>query len=85
MSVVLLAGAVAYGLEMKMHSTTNIAMIATLIHLLMNGSQVLKNIVRDTVAFETFFLINIVIILSYLRFLSWKLIMTPIADHTYLI
>ena len=51
MSVILLAGAVAYGLEMKLHSTGNIAMIATVIHLLMNGSQVLKNIVRETVAF----------------------------------
>ena len=66
MSVVLLAGAVSYGLQMKMHSTANIAVIATLILLLMNGSQVLKNIVRDTVAFETFFLINIVIIYTTL-------------------
>jgi len=46
---------------MKIHdNTSNIAMIATSIHLLMNGSQVLKNIVKDTVTFESFFLINLV-------------------------
>ena len=52
MSVLLLAGAVFYGLEMKVHNNqSNIAMIATEIHLLMNGSQVLKNIVKDSVSF----------------------------------
>lgn len=62
MSVLLLAGAVSYGLEMKVHNTgSNIALIATSIHLLMNGSTVLKNIVKDTISFETFFLINLVI------------------------
>jgi hypothetical protein len=61
MSVLLLATTVSYGLDMKMHhSASNIALIATSIHLLMNGSQVLKNIVKDTISFESFFSINIV-------------------------
>ena len=61
MSIILLACAVFYGLDMKIHhSSSKIALIATGIHLLMNGSQVLKNIVKDSVAFESFFLINIV-------------------------
>jgi hypothetical protein len=47
MSVVLLSVIVAYGMKMKMHNNRhNIALIATTIHLLMNGSQVLKNIVK---------------------------------------
>ena len=40
-------------------AASNIALIATSIHLLMNGSQVLRNIVKDTVTFESFFLINL--------------------------
>lgn len=57
----LLASIVYYGLEMKIHNTrANIALIATSIHLLMNGSQVLKNILKETINFETFFNINLI-------------------------
>lgn len=57
----LLASIVYYGLESKVHHTrSNMALIATSIHLLMNGSQVLKNILKETINFETFFRINLV-------------------------
>lgn len=47
MGNILLATIVYYGLEMKIHhSRANIALIATSIHLLMNGSQVLKTILK---------------------------------------
>lgn len=60
MGNILLASIVYYGLEMKIHNTrSNIALIATSIHLLMNGSQVLKNILKETINFETFFDINL--------------------------
>lgn len=51
-SVMLLSAAVSYGLDLKMHSyRTNLAIIATSIHLLMNASQVLKSLVKDTIGF----------------------------------
>ena len=60
-SVVILSTLVFYGLKLKMHEARdNIALIATSIHLLLNGSVVLKNIVRDSVTFFNFFTINIV-------------------------
>jgi len=61
MGNLLLASIVYYGLESKVHhSRSNMALIATSIHLLMNGSQVLKNILKETINFETFFKINLV-------------------------
>ena len=61
MGNILLASIVYYGLEAKVHHTrSNIALIATSIHLLMNGSQVLKNILKETINFESFFRINLI-------------------------
>lgn len=61
MGIILLAAVVYYGMESNLHNNrSNLALIATSIHLLMNGSQVLKSIVKDTISFETFFLINLV-------------------------
>jgi len=44
---ILLASIVYVGLESKIHQNrSNIALMATSIHLLMNGSQVIKNILK---------------------------------------
>ena len=51
-SNMLLAAVVYYSLQMQIHNNrSNLALIATSIHLLMNGSQVLKNIVKETISF----------------------------------
>lgn len=51
-SNILLAAVVYYGMEMQIHDNrSNLALIATSIHLLMNGSTVVKNIVKDTISF----------------------------------
>jgi len=59
-SLMLLVMAFFYGLEIKLDGNHyNIALIGTTIHLLLNVSEVLKNIVKLIINFETFFNINI--------------------------
>ena len=58
-TIILLAFAFQYGMEMKLHGRGT-AVIATSIFLLMNLSEVLKSIVKLTVNLETFFTINMV-------------------------
>lgn len=60
-SICLLAIAIEYGIEMKVHHRDQrISVIATSIFLLMNISEVLKTIIWEMLHFETFFSINIV-------------------------
>jgi uncharacterized membrane protein (DUF2068 family) len=51
-----------YGLQSKVEGNSkSIAEVATMIHLLIGVFDVLKTIVKDSVSFETFFKINLVI------------------------
>ncbi len=51
-----------YGLQSKVEGNTkSIAEVATMIHLLIGVFDVLKTIVKDSVNFETFFKINLVL------------------------
>ena len=61
LSISLLTLGIEYGIEMKIHHREQrISVVATSIFLLMNISEVLKTIIREMLAFETFFSINLV-------------------------
>lgn len=54
-----------YGLQSKVEGNSkSIAEVATMLHLLIGVFDVLKTIVKDSVNFETFFKINLVLFIS---------------------